>query len=204
MKAILRWIAGVIGTIIALAATIVLLPYAGDIVNKIMPDVTSAAERTAGVISSKLSESARLESITVTESGTVNHDLSLAGISVGGVTFDYDYTASFGIDLKRVQMVVSGSKIVFMLPQPELILDDLVPHNISRKDTLVIISDDDYEALLERERLACRARYLSGDRQQELWDATVRVMQSTIEVWLTNVDDRLSFEYALLDESSGS
>ena len=204
MKAILRWIAGVIGTIIALAATIVLLPYAGDIVNKIMPDVTSAAERTAGVISSKLSESARLESITVTESGTVNHDLSLAGISVGGVTFDYDYTASFGIDLKRVQMVVSGSKIVFMLPQPELILDDLVPRNISRKDTLVIISDDDYEALLERERLACRARYLSGDRQQELWDATVRVMQSTIEVWLTNVDDRLSFEYALLDESSGS
>ncbi|MBE5796376.1 MAG: hypothetical protein E7327_03250 [Clostridiales bacterium] len=204
MKAILRWIAGVIGTIIALAATIVLLPYAGDIVNKIMPDVTSAAERTAGVISSKLSESARLESITVTESGTVNHDLSLAGISVGGVTFDYDYTASFGIDLKRVQMVVSGSKIVFMLPQPELILDDLVPRNISRKDTLVIISDEDYEALLERERLACRARYLSGDRQQELWDATVRVMQSTVEVWLTNVDDRLSFEYALLDESSGS
>lgn len=204
MKAILRWIAGVIGTIIALAATIVLLPYAGDIVNKIMPDVTSAAERTAGVISSKLSESARLESITVTESGTVNHDLSLAGISVGGVTFDYDYTASFGIDLKRVQMVVSGSKIVFMLPQPELILDDLVPRNISRKDTLVIISDDDYEALLERERLACRARYLSGDRQQELWDATVRVMQSTVGVWLTNVDDRLSFEYAQLDESSGS
>lgn len=204
MKAILRWIAGVIGTIIALAATIVLLPYAGDIVNKVMPDVTSAAERTAGVISSKLSESARLESITVSESGTVNHDLSLAGISVGGVTFDYDYTASFGIDLKRVQMVVSGSKIVFMLPQPELILDDLVPRNISRKDTLVIISDDDYEALIERERLACRARYLSGDRQQELWDATVRVMQSTVEVWLTNVDDRLSFEYALLDESSGS
>lgn len=204
MKAILRWIAGVIGTIIALAATIVLLPYAGDIVNKVMPDVTSAAERTAGVISSKLSESARLESITVSESGTVNHDLSLAGISVGGVTFDYDYTASFGIDLKRVQMVVSGNKIVFMLPQPELILDDLVPRNISRKDTLVIISDDDYEALIERERLACRARYLSGDRQQELWDATVRVMQSTVEVWLTNVDDRLSFEYALLAESGGS
>lgn len=206
MKAVLGWIARVLGTVIALVATIVLLPYGSDLVNYVMPDVTSAAERTAAVISSKLTESARLETVYFTESGTVKHDLTLGGVSVGGLTFDYEYNASFGIDLSKVQMIVNGSRIVFLLPQPELILDSINPYNISRRDTLVIISDDDYEGLVERERLVCREKYLTGEKSQELWDSAVKAMQNTFGLWLTEIDDRLTFEYAPLEveEASGS
>lgn len=204
MKAILRWIARVAGTIIALVMTIVLLPYAGDLVNRVMPDVTSAAERTAAVLSTKMAESTRLETIFITEEGTVEHDLTLAGISVGGVTFDYEYAASFGIDLSRVKMIVSGSRVVLLLPQPELILDSLTPSNVSRRDTLVIISDDDYEALKEKELLICRERYLTGEKSQEIWDSAVKAMQSTIQVWMTEIDERLTFEYAPLEEDAAA
>lgn len=204
MKAFFRWIARIVGSVIALVLTVVLLPYASDLVNRIMPDVTSSAHRTAAIISTKLTETARLESIHVTEEGTVDHDLTLAGVSVGGVTFDYTYEASFGIDLSKVQMIVNGNRIVFLLPEPELILDTLNPDNVSRRDTLVIISDDDYEALKERERLTCRDRFLSSERAREIWDSTVRAMQQTIEVWLTEVDSRLTFEYAPLQDEADS
>ncbi len=204
MKAFFRWIARIIGTVIALVLTVVLLPYASDLINRIMPDVTSSAQRTAAVISTKLAEKARLESIHVTEEGTVDHDLTLAGVSVGGVTFDYTYEASFGIDLSQVQMIVSGSKIVFLIPEPELILDSLTPRNVSRRDTLVIISDNDYESLKERELLICRDRFLSGERADEIWDSAVHAMQQTIEIWLTELDERLTFEYAPLQEDAAS
>ena len=200
MKAFLGWIAKVLGSAVALVTAIVLLPYAGDLANYIMPDVTSSAERTAAILSSKMTEKTRLESIFVTETGTVKHDLQPLGFSVGGVTFDYTYSASFGIDLSRVKMIVNGSRVVFLLPQPELILDSLDPSNVSRKDTLVFISDDDYEGLVERERIKCRERYLSGANAQQVWDSAVKAMQNSIELWLIEADDRLSFEYAPLEE----
>lgn len=205
MKAILKWLAGVVGTVIALVATIALLPYGSDLVNAIMPDVTSAAERTAAVLSSKMVEKTRLESIFVTETGTVNHEFVLYSVSMGNVTFDYEYSASFGIDLSKVQMIVSGGRIVFLLPEPELILDSLDTSNNSVRAPLVHISNEDFNGLVEQERIRCRERYTSGEKRQELWDASVRAMQNTVEMWLTEVDSRLTFEYALLEtEDSGT
>lgn len=198
MKAFFAWIAKVVGAAIALALVVTLLPYTTDLANLIMPDITSAAERTAGEISRSLSQSRRLETIRVSDEGTVSNDFDIAGVYVGGVKFDYQYNASFGIDLEKVQMIVNGSRITFLLPQPELIMDELIPGNIARREFLVDISDSDYEKMKENEKLICRERYLTGDRSGQLWEATRSAFADTVESWLTSVDSRLTFEYASL------
>lgn len=196
MKAVFAWIAKVVGAAIALALVVTLLPYTTDLANLIMPDITSAAERTAGEISHSLTQSRRLETIRVSDEGTCSNDFDIAGVYVGGVKFDYQYNASFGIDLEKVQMIVNGSRITFVLPQPELIMDELIPSNIARRDFLVNISDKDYEKIKENEKLHCRERYLTGDRADQLWDAAKAAFAETVESWLTSVDPRLTFEYA--------
>lgn len=202
MKAFFAWIAKVVGAAIALALVVTLLPYTTDLANLIMPDITSAAERTAGEISHSLSQSRRLETIRVNDEGTVSNDFDIGGVYVGGVKFDYQYNASFGIDLEKVQMIVNGSRITFLLPQPELIMDELIPSNIARRDFLVNISDSDYEKMKENEKLLCRDRYLTGDRSGQLWEATRSAFADTVESWLTSVDPRLTFEYASLTSES--
>lgn len=202
MKAFFAWIAKVVGAAIALALVVTLLPYTTDLANLIMPDITSAAERTAGEISHSLSQSRRLETIRVNDEGTVSNDFDIGGVYVGGVKFDYQYNASFGIDLEKVQMIVNGSRITFLLPQPELIMDELIPGNIARRDFLVNISDSDYEKMKENEKLLCRDRYLTGDRSGQLWEATRSAFADTVESWLTSVDPRLTFEYASLTSES--
>ena len=197
MKAIFAWIAKVVGAAIALVLVITLLPYTTDLANLIMPDITSAAERTAGEISHNLSQSRRLESIRITDEGTCSNDFDVAGVYVGGVKFDYQYNASFGIDLEKVKMIVNGSRITFILPEPELIMDEIIPSNVARRDFLVNISDSDYEKIRLNEKLACRAKYLpGGERADQLWDATKNAFADTIEPWLSMVDSRLTFEYA--------
>lgn len=197
MKAFLTWVAKVIGTAISLVMVVTLLPYTTDLANLIMPDITSAAERTAGELSHSLMQSRRLETIRINDTGVVSNDFDIAGIYVGGVKFDYQYNASFGIDLEKVQMIVNGKKITFVLPQPELIMDELVPSNIARRDILVNISDSDYEKIKENEKLECRKHYLTGgDRANLLWDKTKSEFANMIEPWLTKVDSRLTFEYA--------
>lgn len=196
MKAFLKWIARIVGAALSLVLVVALLPYTTDLVNLILPDVSSAAERTAGELSHSLERSHRLETIRIADEGTVSNDFDIAGIYVGGLTFDYEYSASFGIDLSAVQMIVSGSRITFVLPEPELILDAITISNPQRRTFLVDIKDSDYENFREKERLLCRERYLTGDRSAQLWDATVQAFAETVEPWLNNVDSRLTFEYA--------
>ena len=98
-----------------------------------MPDESAAAIRASVVLSQKLEQSAKLETLHVTEEGALNYEVKAAFLgTVASINADYTYEGSFGIDLQQVTMTRDGSVLTLTLPAPELLLDSLTPADITR------------------------------------------------------------------------
>ncbi len=197
MKAFLRWLARVIGSAVTILLVIVFLPYLSKFAAQWMPDESSAAIRTSTVLASRLENSARLETLKVEAEGVIIYDIKAAFIgTVASINVQYQYAASFGIDLQKVQMAVNGKDITFLLPPPELLQDSLTPTEVYKNDFWYSgFSEMDYENLLESERVARREEYLNGENAQQLWNSSVAAFQATIEQWMQDIGGDLNFYY---------
>ncbi len=197
IKAILRWFAKILASIITIALLIILFPYISDFADKMMPDESGTAIQTSMILASKLEESARLETLKVEDEGVLNYEVKAAFLgTVATINMSYKYEGSFGIDLKKVQMHVAKNKITFVLPQPEVIQDTLTPMEIVTDDYWYPgFSESDYEKLLEQERLACRETYIRGDRLEMLWEKSQIAFESTVATWMKNVNRNVVIEY---------
>ena len=110
MKRIGKWLLGLITSALTLVLVIVLLPYAAKWVARIMPDESAAAIRASVVLSQKLEQSAKLETLHVTEEGALNYEVNAAFLgTVASINADYTYEGSFGIDLQQVTMTRDGA-----------------------------------------------------------------------------------------------
>lgn len=197
MKAIFRWLSKILGSALTIVLVIVLFPYISTMAAKILPDESGAAIKASAILSSKLENSARLETLSIEEEGVLNYDIQAVLIgSVANINVSYVYNASFGIDLSKVNMVPAGNVITFALPPAELIQDSLTPQEVYRDDYWVPgFSDADYEKLLQEERLARRENHLNGEQKEALWNATITAFEQTIAPWLQSVNSNLTFNY---------
>ena len=197
MKAFLRWLIKIFSSVIIISLLIILFPYISRIAERLLPDESASAIKASVVLSSKLEESARLETLKVQDEGVLNYQIQAAFLgTVAQINLSYRYEASFGLDLRDVEMKVSGSTITFLLPAPELIQDVLTPLDI-QKDAFWYpgFSEEDYEELLENERLTRRNAYLHGEQYETLWDASQRAFETTIATWLTEMDSSITTHY---------
>lgn len=197
MKSFFRWLGKVIGSALTIILVIVLFPHISKLAARLMPDESGAAIKASAILAQRLESSARLETLKVQEEGVLNYDIQAALIgSVANINASYVYEASFGIDLSKVLLQPSGDQLVFVLPEPELIQDNLTPKEVYRDDFWVPgFSDSDYEKLMENERVARRDIYLNGEKLEQLKAATIAAFESTIQLWLQDVDAALSFQY---------
>lgn len=203
MRAFFRWLAKIIGSALTVILVVILFPYVSRLATRLLPDESGAAIRASAVLATKLENSARLETLKVEEDGVLNYDIRAAFIgSVAQVNVSYKYEASFGIDLNEVTIQVSGNELVFTLPQPVLIQDVLTPSEVYQDDFWYKgFTLEDYEKLLESERIARREEYLSGDASAQLWDATIEAFEKTIAAWLKDVNNSLTLTYRQAVES---
>ncbi len=202
MKAFLRWLGKIIGSALTTVLVIVLFPYIAKFAAKILPDESGAAIKASMVIAERMEESARLETLRVEEEGVLNYDIQAAFVgSVANINVRYAYSASFGIDLSRVELIVTGNSLTFKLPYPEVLLDDLTPLETYRDDFWYPgFSDTDYNRLLETEKQSRRNVYLSGEKAAALQQTSIEVFERTVSSWLkqANTATDLFFEYAPL------
>lgn len=197
MKRFFRWLVKVIGSALTIILVIVLFPHASKLAAQLMPDESGAAIKASAILAQRLESSARLETLKVQEKGVLNYDIQAALIgSVANINASYVYEASFGIDLSKVLLQPSGDQLVFILPEPELIQDSLTPKEVYRDDFWFPgFSDSDYEKLMENERVARRDVYLNGEKLEQLKAATIAAFESTIQVWLQELNSTLSLQY---------
>ncbi len=196
MKALLKWLGRVIGTALCLVLVIVMLPYASRWAAQIIPDLTGAAMTTSATLSRKLAQSARLECIQADREGVLEStvDALLIG-TVQSVQIAYDYHASIGIDLSKVEVRVEGSRITLALPEMEVISDSLTPTQIDRKDFWYPLTDERREKLLQDEREACRAAELEAAKTDEGWAYVTAALENTISGWIGEESPRLTIQY---------
>lgn len=197
MKALLRWLARIIGSALTVILIIVLFPYISRLAAKLLPDESGAAIKTSAILASRLQDTARLETLLVEEDGVLNYDIQAALLgSVANINIQYRYEASFGLDLTKVDIQRSGSVLTLLLPQPELIMDGLRPNEVIRDDFWYPgFSDADYEKLLEAERQSRRAVYLTGEKKKHLLEASVNAFDQTIKAWLEEVSPGIKLQY---------
>ena len=199
MKAILKWFSGVVAVVLV----IVLTPYAARLADLLLPDISGAQIKHAAILSQQMQDSARLETLVVSGEGAINAEVDalLLG-TVSSVNATYAYTGSYGIDLSKVQLTVQGSKIIFRLPAPEVLRDDVTIIDIYRDgilDRAVRIGDKELQSLLDGERQQWRDQYLTGENAAALRDATIRAVQSTVVQWMSQTNSRLQYEFVWAD-----
>ena len=112
MKRFGRWLAKVVGTAVVMVLVFVLAPYASRLAQQWLPDLSGAAITESATLAREMRASARLETMTVDEQGVITSSISafLIGV-VQSVAITYDYHASVGIDLSKVQVAASGNTI---------------------------------------------------------------------------------------------
>lgn len=199
MKAILKWFSGVVAVVLV----IVLTPYAARLADLLLPDISGAQIKHAAILSQQMQDSARLETLVVSGEGAINAEVDALFLgTVSSVNATYAYTGSYGIDLSKVQLTVQGSKIIFRLPAPEVLRDDVTIIDIYRDgilDRAVRIGDKELQSLLDGERQQWRDQYLTGENAAALRDATIRAVQSTVVQWMSQTNSRLQYEFVWAD-----
>lgn len=205
MKGILKWLGRVVGTGIILVLVIVLTPYAAKLADMILPDISGASVKYAAILSQHMEDSARLETLVVTGEGAVNAEVDALFLgTVSSVNATYSYQGSYGIDLSKVQLTVQGNRIIFLLPAPEVLRDDVTIIDIYRNgilDGAVRIGDKELQALLDAEREKWRDQYLTGENAPELREATIRALEGTIAQWMSQANGRIDYEFVWADEA---
>ncbi len=203
MKALLKWLAKVTGSAASVILVVVLLPYASRLAARLLPDESGAAIRTSLTLAAELADSARLETLRVTEDRVFNNDITAMFIgSVASLNASYTYEASFGIDLKKVRLAVEQNTITFELPPAELLQDSLTPKEVYQDNFWYPgFTIADYEKVLEAERIDRRNSYLSGDASEALWNSTLAAFKATIEPWIREANGAVEFVYSQMNSA---
>lgn len=206
MKTVLRWLAKVLAVAVILSLVIVLTPHIGKLVGKLLPDIKGESIRVSATLSRKLEDASMLVTKTVTETGVISDEKMMSKTEVAsGVYIDYTYAASFGVDLSKTTLEISGSRIIMHLPEPEMIFADSIRMDaIERKsvaNTWIKHSDEEVQALLDERQVECRNAYLTGDYMQELREASERAVDKTIAEWIKEIDSSITIEYRWPDQA---
>ena len=186
MKRVLRWAGKTLGTALVLTLVIVLLPYARDLLGRLLPDITGRTATVSALLSHHLSESARLETLTVEDEGvfTATQDALLLG-TVQTVTVHYTYRASLGIDLTKVTVTPTGNAVTLTLPETELLSDSLTPTRVDRDDFWYPLTEKRRAAILAEEQTRCRDRVLAEALENNTGRAAAeKALRETVAGWM--------------------
>ena len=192
MKKTGKWAFSVFTKAIVIILVILLLPYARDLYRLIAPNVTGEILTQSKIIEQKLESSQSLEVTKVEEEGLIESKTNVIIFgTVGTTTIRYRYTASIGINLKNVVMTTEGDRIVFLLPDAEVLNDSIEPIEINRQNLFSKAIEKSVETLLAEEREKCRIKYTNEkEHSEKIRDDAVTAVNETVCKWLDSYGER--------------
>ena len=126
MKKTGKWLLSLLSKALIIILVILLLPLARTLIRRIMPDAAGEIRVQSMILEQKLESSKRLEVTTIDEEGILEAKTNVVILgTVGSTTIRYRYTASIGIDLSKVIMTTDSDRIIFELPDPEILNDGI-------------------------------------------------------------------------------
>ena len=183
---------------------ILLLPLARTLFRNLLPDATGEIKVQSVVLAQKLESSKRLEVTTIDEEGILEATTNVVIFgTVGSTTIRYRYTASVGIDLSKVIMTTDSDRIIFSLPDPEVLNDGIEALEIKKNNLFSRAIEKSVETLLNEQKTKCRNLYVTKQHSDRMWDDIVKSFEETICQWLENYGERhYQFEFIKLNDSA--
>ena len=203
MRRVGKWLSKVLAGAVSTVLVIVLLPWGAKLAWRYLPDISGHTEVVAQTLSRRFEESARLETLRIEEEGVLTSSTSALFLgTVQEVTIRYRYALSLGIDLQAVTVSAQGHSLTLTLPPLEALADSLTPEEVTRNDFWYPLTERQRKSLLEKERLACRARCLEEQNASpDAWEQTCRMIDTTIAGWLEDAAGlHIVYERAPSDE----
>ena len=196
---LLRFPVRILSTALVITLVLVFLPRLTRLVGRLWPD-PARTERVSEILRHELSQSARLETLTVDDTGVLTATVQAALIGeVQRVTIEYDYHASVGVDLKKAALSAEDGVLVLTLPDFELLGDSLTPTSVDRQDFWYPLTEKRRDQLLSEERSKRAAAALEEARTSEkVRRDTLSSLEELISSWLgpdswiTTVEVRLA------------
>ena len=195
----------VITKTIAIILVVVLLPYAKLIFGLIVPGIRGEIVKHSEIIEKKLESSQRLEVTTVNEEGILHADTKVIIFGkVGSTTIKYRYTASIGVDLKKVILTEDTDRIIIILPEFEVLNDGIEALDVSKNDFFSYAIDTPPEVLLAEQRKKCREQiFADREQSQTIREHAVKAFHETICQWLEGNGERhYEIEIRFSDETT--
>ena len=208
MKKTGKWLLSLLSKALIIILVILLLPLARTLIRRIMPDAAGEIRVQSMILEQKLESSKRLEVTTIDEEGILEAKTNVVILgTVGSTTIRYRYTASVGIDLSKVVMTTDSDRIIFELPDPEILNDGIEALEINKNNFFSWIADkavnNTVESLLYNQRIKCREQYLNGEQHSaRTWEDTVKAFDETVCSWLDPYGERhYQFEFVRQDDT---
>ena len=204
MKKTGKWFASIVSKALIVILVILLLPFAGQLFQLILPGITGEISTQSRILKQKLESSQRLEVTTVEEDGILEAktDVIILG-TVGKTTIRYKYKASLGIDLNEVVLMPDSDRILFYLPDPVILNDGIEAIEVKRQDFFSHAIDKSTETLLNEQKQKCRDQYLTDPKNVEkVWADTQTAFEETLCKWLDSYGERhYEFEFHRKEEN---
>lgn len=169
------------------------------------PDITGEIRTQSMILEQKLESSQRLEVTKVDEEGVLEAKTNVIIFgTVGSTTIRYRYTASVGIDLSKVIMTADSDRIIFTLPDTEILNDGIEALEINKHNFFSKQIDKSVETLLSEQREKCREQYITKRRHsRKTREDAVNAFRETICQWLEGAGERhYEFEIRFADETA--
>ena len=206
MKQTGKWFASIAAKALIVILVILLLPYAGQLFQLILPGITGEINAQSRILEQKLESSQRLEVTKVEEDGILEAktDVIILG-TVGTTTIRYKYTASLGIDLNEVVLTPDSDRIIFYLPDPVILNDGIEATEVRKQDFFSHAIDKSTETLLDEQKQKCRELYLTDpENREKVWADTQKAFEETLCKWLDSYGERhYGFEFHRKEETGG-
>jgi len=204
MKKAGKWVLSVVSKVLIIIAVVLLLPFAHSFFQKITSNINGEIIMQSKILEQKLASSKRLEVTTVEEEGILEAKTNVVILgTVGSTTIRYRYTASVGIDLSKVIMTIDSDRIVFFLPDIEILNDGIEALEINRHNLFSKAIEKSIETLLSEQRIKCREEYKTNQKYTDRTrQDTVAAFEETICQWLDSYGERqYQFEYLMQHDS---
>ncbi|MBP5727841.1 MAG: DUF4230 domain-containing protein, partial [Clostridia bacterium] len=174
-----KWLLSLIGKAIVITLVITLVLFSTGPLRNLLRNVKGEIEVQSSILKQKLESSKRLEVTTVDEEGTVEATTSVIIFGkVGSTVIRYRYTASMGIDLSKVIMDTESDRIVFLMPEPEIMNDGIEALEINQHNFFSKAIEKSVEEILNEQRIRCREQYLKETEYNDRnWEDTVKAFQ---------------------------
>ena len=203
-KRLLSWI----GKAVVISLVILFCIIGWDPVRRLFNNVSGEIKIQSAIIRQQLESRKRMEVTSVDEEGVLEAKTNARIFgTVGSTSIRYRYTASIGIDLGKVIMTTDSDRIVFAIPETEVLNDGIEAIEVNKNNFFSWIADkavnNTVESLLNNQRIKCREQYLNGEQHSaRTWEDTVKAFDETVCSWLDPYGERhYQFEFVRLDDT---